>query len=193
MIVKLRLSMCNNSLFALHYLPWFITLYWIPRLIYIALKAIWHIRFMNSIYHTGLIEFYVPRRIYPIELHIPHTDYWTPYSTQDLLNFICHTGLRGVWELAHAAAGGGEARALRWSRRGFAVSVSLRVSSWCAQEEVTVSAALQVLDCVACNKSFKSEAQWKNHEQSSKHKQVAWVFFFPKISTVLFLPSSELT
>ena len=26
------------------------------------------------------------------------------------------------------------------------------------------------LYCVACNKKFKSDKQWKNHEQSKKHR-----------------------
>lgn len=29
----------------------------------------------------------------------------------------------------------------------------------------------QVYECVACNKTFLSEASWSNHERSKKHKQ----------------------
>ncbi|XP_048529224.1 DNAJ protein JJJ1 homolog [Triticum urartu] len=37
-------------------------------------------------------------------------------------------------------------------------------------DEETREKAKEELYCVACNKKFKSEKQWKNHEQSRKHK-----------------------
>lgn len=38
-------------------------------------------------------------------------------------------------------------------------------------EETTKKGDGQELYCVACGKKFKSEKQWKNHEQSKKHKE----------------------
>ncbi|CAK9786692.1 hypothetical protein CC85DRAFT_129532 [Cutaneotrichosporon oleaginosum] len=32
----------------------------------------------------------------------------------------------------------------------------------------------EVFECVACNKTFQSEASWSNHERSKKHKQSVW-------------------
>ncbi|KAL7419810.1 hypothetical protein Q5752_005726 [Cryptotrichosporon argae] len=32
----------------------------------------------------------------------------------------------------------------------------------------------EVFECVACDKSFRSEASWVNHERSKKHKQAVW-------------------
>lgn len=32
----------------------------------------------------------------------------------------------------------------------------------------------EVFECVACNKTFSSEASWGNHERSKKHKQAVW-------------------
>lgn len=32
----------------------------------------------------------------------------------------------------------------------------------------------EVFECVACNKTFMSEASWDNHERSKKHKQAVW-------------------
>ncbi|KAK1628210.1 hypothetical protein QYE76_002525 [Lolium multiflorum] len=37
-------------------------------------------------------------------------------------------------------------------------------------DEETMEKKKEELYCVACNKKFKSEKQWKNHEQSKKHK-----------------------
>ncbi|KAM0833591.1 hypothetical protein ACQ4PT_064165 [Festuca glaucescens] len=37
-------------------------------------------------------------------------------------------------------------------------------------DEETAEKKKEELYCVACNKKFKSEKQWKNHEQSKKHK-----------------------
>lgn len=30
------------------------------------------------------------------------------------------------------------------------------------------------LECVACGKTFRSEASWVNHERSKKHRQAVW-------------------
>ncbi|CAN1138005.1 DNAJ protein JJJ1 homolog [Linum perenne] len=38
-------------------------------------------------------------------------------------------------------------------------------------EEENVDEGKQELYCVACGKKFKSDKQWKNHEQSKKHKE----------------------
>ncbi|CAM0949812.1 unnamed protein product [Alopecurus aequalis] len=38
------------------------------------------------------------------------------------------------------------------------------------EDEETRDKRKEELYCVACNKKFKSEKQWKNHEQSKKHK-----------------------
>ncbi|BEI95756.1 hypothetical protein CcaverHIS631_0107050 [Cutaneotrichosporon cavernicola] len=32
----------------------------------------------------------------------------------------------------------------------------------------------EIFECVACNKTFQSEASWSNHERSKKHKQSVW-------------------
>lgn len=32
----------------------------------------------------------------------------------------------------------------------------------------------EIFECVACNKTFQSEASWTNHERSKKHKQAVW-------------------
>lgn len=32
----------------------------------------------------------------------------------------------------------------------------------------------EIFECVACNKTFQSEASWSNHERSKKHKQAVW-------------------
>jgi len=32
----------------------------------------------------------------------------------------------------------------------------------------------EIFECVACNKTFQSEASWNNHERSKKHKQAVW-------------------
>lgn len=32
----------------------------------------------------------------------------------------------------------------------------------------------EIFECVACNKTFQSEAQWTNHERSKKHKQAVF-------------------
>jgi DnaJ family protein A protein 5 len=32
----------------------------------------------------------------------------------------------------------------------------------------------ELLECIACNKTFQSEASWENHERSKKHKQAVW-------------------
>lgn len=32
----------------------------------------------------------------------------------------------------------------------------------------------EIYECVACNKTFLSEASWDNHERSKKHKQAVW-------------------
>lgn len=32
----------------------------------------------------------------------------------------------------------------------------------------------EIFECVACNKTFMSEASWDNHERSKKHKQAVW-------------------
>lgn len=32
----------------------------------------------------------------------------------------------------------------------------------------------EIFECVACNKTFLSEASWDNHERSKKHKQAVW-------------------
>nr|GFC76747.1 DnaJ protein JJJ1 homolog [Tanacetum cinerariifolium] len=39
------------------------------------------------------------------------------------------------------------------------------------QEEVEVEDKRNEFYCVACGKKFKSDKQWKNHEQSKKHKE----------------------
>ncbi|GAB2251753.1 hypothetical protein Droror1_Dr00004600 [Drosera rotundifolia] len=39
------------------------------------------------------------------------------------------------------------------------------------EEEVGEGDEIEELYCVACKKKFKSEKQWKNHEQSKKHKE----------------------
>lgn len=38
-------------------------------------------------------------------------------------------------------------------------------------EEESSEDELQVFACDLCNKTFKSEKQWKNHEKSKKHKE----------------------
>lgn len=32
----------------------------------------------------------------------------------------------------------------------------------------------EIFECVACAKTFSSEASWENHERSKKHKQAVW-------------------
>jgi len=32
----------------------------------------------------------------------------------------------------------------------------------------------EIFECVACDKTFLSEASWENHERSKKHKQAVW-------------------
>jgi DnaJ family protein A protein 5 len=32
----------------------------------------------------------------------------------------------------------------------------------------------EAFECVACSKTFLSEASWANHERSKKHKQATW-------------------
>ena len=32
----------------------------------------------------------------------------------------------------------------------------------------------EIFECVACNKTFLTEASWENHERSKKHKQAVW-------------------
>ncbi len=32
----------------------------------------------------------------------------------------------------------------------------------------------EAFECVACGKTFRSEASWENHERSKKHKQAVW-------------------
>lgn len=32
----------------------------------------------------------------------------------------------------------------------------------------------EIFECVACNKTFQSEASWNNHERSKKHKQAVY-------------------
>jgi DnaJ family protein A protein 5 len=32
----------------------------------------------------------------------------------------------------------------------------------------------EIFECVACSKTFQSEASWTNHERSKKHKQAVW-------------------
>jgi DnaJ family protein A protein 5 len=32
----------------------------------------------------------------------------------------------------------------------------------------------EVFECVACSKTFMSEASWENHERSKKHRQAVW-------------------
>lgn len=32
----------------------------------------------------------------------------------------------------------------------------------------------EIFECVACNKTFQSEASWANHERSKKHKQAVY-------------------
>jgi DnaJ family protein A protein 5 len=32
----------------------------------------------------------------------------------------------------------------------------------------------EVFECVACSKTFLSEASWENHERSKRHKQAVW-------------------
>lgn len=32
----------------------------------------------------------------------------------------------------------------------------------------------EIFECVACNKTFQSEASWGNHERSKKHKQAVF-------------------
>lgn len=32
----------------------------------------------------------------------------------------------------------------------------------------------EAFECVACNKTFQSEASWNNHERSKKHKQAVY-------------------
>lgn len=32
----------------------------------------------------------------------------------------------------------------------------------------------EIFECVACYKTFMSEASWDNHERSKKHKQAVW-------------------
>lgn len=32
----------------------------------------------------------------------------------------------------------------------------------------------EALECVACGKTFQSEASWANHERSKKHRQAVW-------------------
>lgn len=32
----------------------------------------------------------------------------------------------------------------------------------------------EIFECVACSKTFMSEASWDNHERSKKHRQAVW-------------------
>lgn len=43
-----------------------------------------------------------------------------------------------------------------------------------SEESQAESEAGEALECVACNKTFQSEASWNNHERSKKHKQAMY-------------------
>ena len=41
-------------------------------------------------------------------------------------------------------------------------------------QEIDDGAGGKAFECVACAKTFQSEASWENHERSKKHKQAVW-------------------
>ena len=41
-------------------------------------------------------------------------------------------------------------------------------------QEIDDGAGGKAFECVACSKTFQSEASWENHERSKKHKQAVW-------------------